>query len=288
MSTSLQIGGGYGTEDEMVMLGQAGNGQWQQLGGSSDGVDGRRELEGIISEVGSSLEQTYRWQAICAARIPPDEFMKSPLRNLGDRVIALKALGIMRQIATLEDAGVIEIAQQRLTDQLKPVGFKTTEKVPPKAMELYEHLMRKYEEKWKNVSDAIMRWAKGTCDAGSVLMSELLGVEGAGIGCAADLSALICKGAVRRETLGTLVIKCTNGRCTRINLKPEVASQIKREFRQKFYQQTGRPAGIASGTYSKLPIIDIGYFPKERALTLIGGYDSDNNNYVDPMAERDM
>lgn len=264
-STNLQIGGSSGGE-QMVLLAQSGGGQWRELGASADPVDGRNELNLLLGEAVNALSPIYRWQALSASKLKDNTYMTSPLRRLGDIAISLNALHIMHQIASVKDLPKLLVAGKMMSAKFAEFGEPDTDVIPPSAKGLYEHISRKYTSKWQKVSDGILAWASGACEAGMDVISQLYGVpENTVLGCAADLSALTKKGAIRRETLGRLVVGCKNGECTKVDIKPTMVQELIQSFRNLFFTKTGRPAGIVHGGSDKMPIIDLGYFSKDRA-----------------------
>jgi hypothetical protein len=264
-STNLQIGGNNG-DGEMVLLAQSGGGQWRELGASADPVDGRNELNLLLEEATTNLSAIYRWQALAASKLKDNEYMTNPVRQLGSLAISRNALRILRHIASAKDVSSLSIAEKNVSEKLAQFGEPSTGVIPPSAKGLYEHISRKYTNQWKDISNGILAWASGACEAGMEVISKLYGIpKDTILGCAADLSALTKKGAIRRETLGRLVVGCKNGQCTKVNIKPSIVQELIQSFRNLFFGKTGRPAGIVHGGSDKLPIIDLGYFTKERA-----------------------
>ena len=287
----LQIGGKSDGE-RMVMLAQTGAGDWRELGSSASAADGLRELQNLLSKSEMEIEPAYRNQAVLAYSVKPETYLQSPLRNLADRVMARCAVRVMRHLVNSTELAILDTIEKRLTGEIDVYGATTNEKIIPAALELYEHFSRKYMVRWHTVVELLHAWATGTCESGQNLMDMLFGVEAPRIGCAANLSALSTRGAVQRESMGAVIVACKNGRCTNIDLKPEKALEVIREFRKRFFDASGRPAGVAHGNSSKFPVIDITWAPKSRASRMVGGGDEDSDDddglESEPEKERDL
>lgn len=260
-SVRIRVRSSSTDQKQQELIAQTGDGSWSHLGSTRTADDGVHELQRLIANADDRLRYVWMYQVQVAEALGSD-YLSAPERHIGTVAIAYEMLKLVLVLAaTSTDRVSVASALKTLDYHAPPTLSKpgTPVTLSEGGRSLYEYNLGKHQTLWTQAQRAVQQWiASGDGSTIAAVLRDVMGPDTViRIDGPASQTGIILQGAILRETIGCISIMCGTSTCREVTIDPGTARDMMLEFRRRFYERYGRPAGIANGTSRVATIIDL-------------------------------